>query len=87
MATGCPPVTSWTLDQGDFPLTGEDLAIDGVALGYGPRRSALDTVLVEAAVAAGAELREGFVVDDVVVDGETVRGVRGHSRGKSIRSQ
>jgi flavin-dependent dehydrogenase len=83
VATGCPQVTSWTLDQGDFPLTGEDLAIDGVALGYGPRRSALDTVLVEAAVAAGAELREGFVVDDFVVDGETVRGVRGHSRGKT----
>lgn len=83
VATGCPPVTSWTIDQGDFPLTGEDLAVDGIALGYGPRRSALDAVLVEAAVAAGAELREGFVVDDFVVDGETVRGVRGHSRGKS----
>jgi flavin-dependent dehydrogenase len=82
VATGSPPITSWTLDQDDFPLTGEDLAIDGVALGYGPRRSALDTVLVEAAVAAGAELREGFVVDDFITDGETVRGVRGHSWGK-----
>jgi flavin-dependent dehydrogenase len=83
VATGCPPVTSWTLDQGDFPLTGDDLVVDGVALGYGPRRSALDTVLVEAAVAAGAELREGFVVDDFVIDDETVRGVRGHSRGRA----
>ncbi|MGH2618044.1 MAG: NAD(P)/FAD-dependent oxidoreductase, partial [Thermomicrobiales bacterium] len=80
VATGCPPVTSMTLDQGDFPLTGENLAVDGVALGYGPRRAALDQVMVDAAVAAGAELRDGFTVEDVVRDGDRVSGVRGRSR-------
>ena len=45
--------------MGDFPLTGTDLAVDGVPLGLGPRRTALDAVLIEAAVEAGAEFREG----------------------------
>ncbi len=82
-ATGCPPVSSWTLDVGDFPLTGNDLAVDGVAMGYGPRRSVLDHVLVDAAVAAGAELREGFVVESVIGDGDVVSGIRGHEQGKT----
>src|SRR5215217_2929980 len=64
VASGCPPVQSITNDMGDFPLTGEDLEIDGVAAGYGPRRAVLDQILVEAAVEAGVELREGFTVED-----------------------
>jgi flavin-dependent dehydrogenase len=72
-----------TLDQGDFPLTGEGLAIDGVALGYGPRRAALDQVMVDAAVEAGAELRDGFTVEDVVFDGDRVSGIRGRSRRRA----
>ncbi len=78
-AAGCPPVTRWTLDQGDFPLTADNLAIDGVALYYGPRRSALDKVMVDAAVEAGAELRQGFTVDDFVVEGDRLAGIRGRS--------
>src|SRR4051794_116608 len=45
-ATGCPPVTTMTSDYGDFPLVGRDLLVGGVALGYGPRRAALDAALV-----------------------------------------
>lgn len=81
-ATGCPPATSWTLDQGDFPLTGEQMSVDGVALGYGPRRAVLDAVLVDAAIRAGAEFRDGFV-DDVIADDDAVAGVRGHSSGRA----
>lgn len=58
IATGCPPVTTITLDDGDFPLTGHDLMAAGVAAGYGPRRGVLDKLLIDAAVAAGAEMRE-----------------------------
>src|SRR5205085_1392932 len=50
LATNCPAVTTMTADYGDFPLTGHDLQADGAPLGCGPRRSALDHVLVEAAV-------------------------------------
>ena len=79
-ATNCPAVTSMTIDAGDFPLTGRGLVVDGVAMGYGPRRSALDKVLVDAAVDAGVELREGFAVDGFVPDGERVAGIRGRGR-------
>ena len=84
VATNCPPITSMTSDFGDFPLVGTGLMVDGVALGYGPRRSALDNVLVAAAVEAGAELRAGFVVEDFVTDGDRITGIRGRDgRGGS----
>ena len=80
VATNCPAVTSMTSDFGDLPLVGHDLAVDGVALGYGPRRAALDKVLVDAAVEAGAELREGFAVDGFIADGAAIAGIRGRDR-------
>src|SRR5262245_36866931 len=80
VASGCPPVRAMTSDNGDFPLTGHDLGRDGVALGYGPRRAILDRILVEAAIEAGAELREGFTVDDFLADGDRITGIRGRGR-------
>ena len=35
---------------------------------YAPRRTVLDKLLVDAAAEAGAEVREGFTVEEVVVD-------------------
>jgi flavin-dependent dehydrogenase len=75
----CPAVTRFTLDLGDFPLTGRDLVRDGVAFGYGPRRRVLDSVLIDAAVAAGVEFRQGFTVDEYVAEGNGVAGIRGRS--------
>lgn len=77
VSTNCPPVQSIILDFGDFPLMGNELIVDGVALGYGPRRVLLDKVLVDAAVEAGAELREGFAVEDFLTEGERITGIRG----------
>jgi len=48
---------------------------------YAPRRTVLDTILVEAAVEAGAELREHFSVQKLLTDGERVMGIRGHAVG------
>jgi len=81
MATNCPAVTSTVMDFGDFPLAATGLVIDGVALGYGPRRTVLDRVLVTAAVDAGAELRTGFTVDDFIVDSDRITGIRGRTSG------
>jgi flavin-dependent dehydrogenase len=50
-------------------------------VGYAPRRKILDTILVEAAVEAGVELREHFTVKELVWDGERVTGIRGQGRG------
>jgi 2-polyprenyl-6-methoxyphenol hydroxylase-like FAD-dependent oxidoreductase len=51
------------------------------AFGLAPRRKRLDAVLVDAAVEAGVELRQGFSVDDVVWDGSRVVGIRGREGG------
>lgn len=83
-ATNCPAVTSMTVDAGDFPLTGRGLTVDGVALGYGPRRSVLDQVLVAAAAEAGADVREGFAVEEFVADGGRVAGIRGRDRRSGV---
>ena len=80
LADGCPAVTSLTTDLGDFPLTGLDIASDGVAFGCAPRRSRVDALLVAAAVEAGAEFREGFAVQGFSFDGDTLTGVRGRDK-------
>ena len=86
IATGCPAITSMSSDLGDFSLGATDLAVDGVPVACGPRRTALDRVLVEAAVEAGAELRAGFSVEALMMDGDRVTGIRGGDRraGSSV---
>src|SRR5262245_47452334 len=59
-ATGCPPIYTLTFDIGFFALKGEPTPVDGVGVGYAPRRTVLDDLLAQAAVEAGAELREHF---------------------------
>jgi flavin-dependent dehydrogenase len=81
--SGCPPITTATLDVGPFTLTGAIPAADGVREAYAPRRTVLDALLVNAAVQAGAELWEGCTVDELLTDvpGARVRGIRGRTRG------
>jgi len=87
LATGCPAIKAETIDLGDYPLAGRDLVVDGIPVGLGPRRAALDRVLVEAAVEAGAELREGFAVDDLVFEDGRVAGIEGRSGGTTMRER
>src|SRR5215468_3520166 len=77
LATGCPPITSITMDLGDFALTGRGLVVDGVPVGVAPRRAALDQVLIQAAIEAGAEFRDAFPVHDLTFDHDRVTGIRG----------
>jgi 2-polyprenyl-6-methoxyphenol hydroxylase-like FAD-dependent oxidoreductase len=80
-ASSCPPVGRQRLDFGPVVLEATPPPADGVADGYAPRRTVLDTILVDAAAAAGAEARERFTVDGLVMDGDRVAGVRGHAAG------
>jgi 2-polyprenyl-6-methoxyphenol hydroxylase-like FAD-dependent oxidoreductase len=80
-ATGCPPITSYSFDFGPIRIAGSLRPDDGVATAYCPRRTVLDYLLVEAAVAAGAELRERFTADEVLVEDGRVTGLRGHTAG------
>ena len=83
-ASNCPPVRALSLDVGPFVLTGSPPPVDGFADGYAPRRTVLDQILVEAAVAAGVELREHFSVDDLLMDDGCVTGIRGHANGGAM---
>src|SRR5436190_17373583 len=77
VATGCPPVDTYSIDFGPFTISGTPLPADGSSTAYAPRRTVLDTLLVDAASAAGAEVREGFTVDEVLVEDGRVSGIRG----------
>jgi flavin-dependent dehydrogenase len=84
--SNCPPVLTQTTDYGDFALIGRKLAADGVAFGYAPRRSLLDKILIDAAIDAGSEFREGFVVEDFLTEDNWFVGVRGRSSQNAIGS-
>jgi flavin-dependent dehydrogenase len=77
VAAASKPVTSMLTDFGDFPLVAHDLAVDGAAWGYGPRRAALDKILVDAAADSGAEVREAFTVDEFIFEDGRMVGIRG----------
>jgi 2-polyprenyl-6-methoxyphenol hydroxylase-like FAD-dependent oxidoreductase len=79
--TGCPPVETYSFDFGPLTISGSPRPIDGIARGYCSRRTVLDKLLADAAVEAGAELREGFTVDEILASDGTVTGIRGHAKG------
>ncbi len=75
-ASNCPPMRRHTFDLGDFPLSGYPPAYNGIPGEIAPRRYVLDKLLVDAAVEAGAELREGCAVESLLWKGERVTGIR-----------
>jgi len=87
LASGCPPVRKHTTDVGDFRLIGCPPGFDDLPGDLAPRRIVLDAILVEAAVAAGAELREEFTVTDLLFDGDRVVGVRGREHGSVVEER
>ena len=80
IATGCPAIHTYAFDFGPFTLAGSP-GEDRSDVAYAPRRTVLDKILVDAASAAGVEVREGFTVEEIVFDGDRVAGIRGRGRG------
>ncbi|MBV8996615.1 MAG: FAD-dependent monooxygenase [Pseudonocardiales bacterium] len=78
-ATGCPPIDTYLFDFGPFTIAGAP-GTDDAPVAYGPRRTVLDKLLVDAEAEAGVEVREGFTVSSVVFDDDGVIGLRGRSR-------
>ena len=64
VATGCPPIDTYAFDFGPFTIAGSPESPDS-SVAYAPRRTVLDKLLVDAASEAGAEVREGFTVEEV----------------------
>jgi 2-polyprenyl-6-methoxyphenol hydroxylase-like FAD-dependent oxidoreductase len=88
-ATECPPVgLNMIFDVGPFALKGGVIDTNGGRGGFCPRRTVLDKLLVDAAVESGAELRENFTVEQLLVDGDRVTGIRGRGRnGGAVKEQ
>ena len=82
--SNCPPVSRMISDLGDYALRASDLVVDGVAWGYAPRRKVIDQILIDAAIEAGAEFRDGFSVEGFLSDAGRIAGVRGRHRGGSL---
>jgi flavin-dependent dehydrogenase len=83
-ASNCPPISSITLHMNGVPFTPPPPPMpEGVQAppAYCPRRTVLDKILVDAAVEAGTELREGFAVRELLWDGDAVAGIKGSAVG------
>jgi 2-polyprenyl-6-methoxyphenol hydroxylase-like FAD-dependent oxidoreductase len=83
-ATGCPPIHTYAFDFGDITLAGSP-STGTAPVAYGPRRTVLDKLLVDAASEAGAEARQGFSVEKVLCEGGRVVGISGRdARGATV---
>ena len=80
LETGCPPIDTYAFDFGPFTITGTPASSEA-RVAYAPRRTVLDKLLVDAASEAGAEIREGFTVEQLLIEDGHVIGIRGQSKG------
>ncbi|GAA1607601.1 FAD-dependent oxidoreductase [Actinoplanes couchii] len=77
VGTGVPPVGRYSFDFGPVTLAGAP-GTPEQPYAYAPRRVLLDKILLDAAAAAGAEVREGYSVEEILTDTDgTVTGIRG----------
>lgn len=78
---GAPPTPCFSLNVGPFQIL-SDSPDDGAATAmYAPRRYLLDKLLLDAAIEAGVEFREGFSLRELLWEDGRVVGVRGGARG------
>ena len=78
-ATNCPPIDTYAFDFGPFTIAGAPGTADA-PVAYCPRRTVLDKLLVDAAAEAGAEVREHFTVEEIIVEDGRAVGIRGRTK-------
>ncbi|MFD1663411.1 FAD-dependent oxidoreductase [Streptomyces caeni] len=84
-ASGCPPLEHALYEVADIRLQGCARGVEGQQAGYAPRRHVLDPILVEAAAAAGVEVRHHCRVTGLVRDESgRIAGVEGAHGGRSF---
>jgi flavin-dependent dehydrogenase len=77
VAASTPATRRIQLDLGGIVLQGCFPRYEGESTMYSPRRTVLDSLLVDAARAAGAEVRERFWAEELVWGNGQVVGIRG----------
>jgi 2-polyprenyl-6-methoxyphenol hydroxylase-like FAD-dependent oxidoreductase len=80
-AASTPATRQVRFDSGPVVLHGHFPASQGIDALYSPRRTLLDSLLVDAARAAGAEVREQFRAEELLWSGGCVTGIRGSGGG------
>ncbi len=84
-ASGCPPIDLVTADYGPVAIIGRPSPVRGSAAMFSPRRTVLDHLLVEAARAAGADMRESTTFRELIWQDDRVVGIRvQHAGGYSL---
>jgi 2-polyprenyl-6-methoxyphenol hydroxylase-like FAD-dependent oxidoreductase len=81
IASGAPAARRVRFDTGPVVLEGRYPAFEGVDAVYSPRRTILDSLLLDAARAAGAEVRERFAVEELTTEDGRVTGIHGREKG------
>jgi flavin-dependent dehydrogenase len=77
LATNVPKVYSFCLTIGPSEVR-DPFGVSEEQVTLSPRRTVLDKVLLDAAVEAGADSKEGVTVKDLLRDGARVTGIVGH---------
>src|SRR5512138_2964942 len=67
--TRLDPIHTYRFDLGPVVIEGKP-GTKEMPVSYGPRRTVLDKILVDAASEAGAEVREEFSVDEILLEGD-----------------
>ena len=80
-AAGTPPASHLRFDAGSTVLSGNFPEIEASNAVYSPRRTLLDAMLVDAARVAGAEVREKYQVEELIVEEGRVCGIKGRTKG------
>lgn len=87
-ATGVPFADRVRFDFGPVVLEGSPAPIDGVSAAVCIRRTVIDPLLTDAAVEAGAEVRFGVTVNELLFEDGRVVGIRGHdSSGQAVEER
>jgi 2-polyprenyl-6-methoxyphenol hydroxylase-like FAD-dependent oxidoreductase len=79
IATGVPPIDTYAFDFGPFTIAGAPGTSDA-PVAYCPRRTILDKLLVDAAAEAGAEVRDDFTAEEVLMQDGRVIGIKGRTK-------
>ena len=87
VASGAPPVRRVTFHYGAESMPISLKPYGGVDALYAPRRTVLDSLLVDAAESAGAEFRFGLALTDLLTHGGRVVGVALRDRGGGTWSE
>jgi 2-polyprenyl-6-methoxyphenol hydroxylase-like FAD-dependent oxidoreductase len=78
VAPGCPPIHTYSFDFGPFTISGSP-GTETAPVAFAPRRTILDRLLIDAALEAGTEMREGFTVEKVLFEDGRAVGIKGSS--------